>query len=45
LVYLDHFVNVFESFNGSVFAGLCERAVEMTRQRAIENVVNQRGLA
>ena len=45
LVDLDHFVNLLGAFDRAERAGALHRAVERLRQRAIENVVHQRGFS
>ena len=45
LVDANDFVDLIESCDGCVLAGIFARAVELLRQRAIENVVDERAFA
>ncbi len=45
LVDLDHFIDVLDARHALVRARRIHRAIELLRQRAIENVVDERGFA
>ena len=45
LIDLDHFVDVFQAFDGIVLARGVVRSVDFFRQRAIKNVVDERRFA
>ena len=45
LIDLDHFVDVLQAFDGIVLAGFVVRSVDFLGQRAVEDIVDQRGFA